>query len=831
MRAPVSWLRESVELDESVHGRAIGEALIRAGLEVEAVERASEIEGPLVVGRVLSYAEEPQKNGKVIRWCRVDVGAHNAEASEPDETGSSRGIVCGAHNFAEGDLVVVALPGTTLPGGFHIASRKTYGHISDGMICAEDEIGIGHDHAGIIVLPPGSAEPGDDALALLGLGDEVLDIAVTPDMGYCLSIRGLARETAQAFGVPFTDPVRTSTPAAVAGGHEVRLETDACPLFVALTVTGLDLSRPSPGWMQNRLRMAGMRAISLGVDVSNYVMLETGQPNHAYDAGKLTGAIVVRQAMPGERVTTLDDVERTLDEADVVIADDSGAIGIGGVMGGASTELSESTTDVVVECAWFDPVTIARSSRRHKLSSEASKRFEREVDPNAAYAAAHRVASLLVELGGGVLSEAETVVGTVAQPPSTTIDASLPSRVLGTDVPAERVVEVLSASGVTVERDGDALVCTPPTWRPDLRDPYDYVEEVGCKVGLDIIEPVVPRAPGGRGLTPRQRARRALSAVLPASGFVEVLSFPFLSEADLDRLGLDAEDDRRSLVRLANPLADTAPYLRTTLLPGLFAAVARNRSRGQDDLALYEVGSVFRSPAGEAPVPGVADRPSETELAALASALPRQPWHVACVVTGSWLPVGWAGDAEPASWTQAVAFAETTARALGVTLERSADTHAPYHPGRCARLSVGDVLVGHAGELHPSVCQAFGLPARTAVAELSFDRLLEVAPGPGEVAPLSSWPVAKEDVALIVDAGVSSDEVRRALAEGAGPLLEDVALFDVYTGDQIGEGKKSLAFALRFRAPDRTLKDAEAAEARDAAVAVAVERFSALPRV
>ncbi len=832
MRAPVSWLREYVALDSAVTGREIGEALIRAGLEVEAVERASDVDGPLVVGRVLSAVDEPQKNGKVIRWCRVDVGAeHNAGASEPDENGGSRGIICGAHNFTAGDLVVVALPGTTLPGGFQIASRKTYGHISDGMICAEDEIGIGSDHAGIIVLPEGSATPGDDAKVLLGLGDEVLDIAVTPDMGYCLSIRGLARETAQAFGVAFTDPVQGVTPAAVADGYPVRLESDGCPLFVALTVTGVDPTAPSPSWLQNRLRMAGMRSISLAVDISNYVMLETGQPNHAYDGSKLRGPIVVRLAQPGERITTLDDVDRALDRADLLITDDSGPIGIAGVMGGASTEIDATSSTVVIECASFDPVTIARASRRHKLSSEASKRFERGVDPNAAYAAAHRVAALLVELAGGTLSPDETVAGAVAVPPLTEFAADLPARVLGTDVSAERVVEVLEASGVTVEREAGTLRCIPPTWRSDLRDPYDFVEEIGCKIGLETIEPVVPRAPGGRGLTVRQKSRRALSSVLPTAGYVEVLSFPFASADEADRLGLPADDDRRCLVRLANPLADTAPYLRTTLLPGLFAAVARNRSRSQDDLALYEVGSVFRGPSGVAPMPPVTFRPSPDELAALDDALPRQPVHVASVVTGAWRPAGWWGAAEPASWRHAIAFAGTVARSLGVELVRAADNHAPFHPGRCAKLTVGDMVVGHAGELHPSVCKAYGLPPRTSAAELSFDRLLEVAPGPGDITPVSAWPVAKEDVALIVAADVPAAEVEAALREGAGELLESIHLFDVYTGEQAGEGRKSLAYALRFRAPDRTLKDTDAASARDAAIAVAVTRFGAVPRI
>ena len=831
MRAPVSWVREYVALPDEVTGRDIGDALIRAGLEVEGVEPATEITGPLVVGQVLSYVDEPQKNGKTIRWCRVDVGPYNEGASEPDENGGSRGIVCGAHNFAAGDLVVVALPGTVLPGGFELTARKTYGHISDGMICAVDELGIGTDHSGILVLPAGAAEPGDDALALLGLTDEVLDIAVTADMGYCLSVRGLARETAQAFGVPFTDPVAFTTPSPKADGFPVRSDTEHCPLFVAVSVSGVDPTRPSPDWMASRLRLSGMRSVSLSVDITNYVMLETGQPLHAYDADRLSGGIVVREARPGERLTTLDDVDRVLSPEDLVITDDSGVIGLAGVMGGQTTELSSATTNILIEAAWFAPVQISRTARRHKLPSEASRRFERWVDPDAAYSAAHRVADLLVDLAGGTVSDAETVYGTVPPMPVQRIRGTLPAEVLGAPVGIDRVVDILTGSGVAVAREGDQLTLVPPTWRPDLVDAYDYVEEVGNKVGLDTIEPVLPRPAGGRGLTATQRARRALSAALPAAGFVEVIQFPFLAETDIDKLGAGPDDERRELVRLANPLAETAPYLRTTLLPGLFGAVLRNQSRGQTDLALYEVGSVFRGPLGVAPMPSVERRPSADDLAAIAAALPQQPAHVACVLTGEWLPATAGRPAVPAGWQQAAAFAETVGRALGVRIERTADSYAPYHPGRCARLVVDGVTVGHAGELHPNVCQAYGLPARTAAAELSFDALCRLLPGPGSVAPVSSWPVAKEDVALIVDASVQAGDVEAALREGAGELLEDVRLFDVYVSDAIGAGKKSLAFALRLRAPDRTLTEADAAAARDAAVAVAVERYHAVQRI
>ena len=598
MRTPLSWLREYAPVPGDLDGRGLAERLIRAGLEVETVEQAgADVTGPLVVGRVLSIKTDEHKNGKKINYCRVDVGEHNDAPDE--EFPASRGIICGAHNFGVGDLVVVALPGTMLPGDFAIAARRTYGHISDGMICSTSELGLGEDHDGILVLGETDDEgqplqPGQPAYAALHLREDVLDIAVTPDRGYCWSVRGIAREAAQANGVPFTDPVDRPVPPAIVAGHPVRTESADCPLFVAVTVTGVDAQRPSPRWLQRRVQLAGMRPISLAVDITNYVMLETGQPLHAYDADRLAGPIVVRTAQPGERLTTLDDVDRELHPDDLLITDESGPIGLAGVMGGESTELRDDTAAVVIEAAHFDAMTIARTSRRHKLSSEASRRFERGADPGAAYAAAHRAADLLVELAGGTISADETVAGTVPSMSETTIGADLPTRILGTEVPTDRVIDLLQAVGATVTESGAALRITPPTWRSDLTDPYDYVEEVGRLIGYDTIEPVLPSPGAGRGLNPAQRARRAVNGAVQQSGFVEVLSFPFAAAEELDRLGLPADDVRRAQVRLANPLAETSPWLRSTLLPGLFAAVAKNTSRGLEDLALYETGRVFR---------------------------------------------------------------------------------------------------------------------------------------------------------------------------------------------------------------------------------------------
>lgn len=825
MKAPLSWLREYADIPADTPIATITDALIRAGIEVDGVQAGTEVTGPVVVGRVLSVEPETQKNGKTINWCVVDVGSHNPEGA------AGRGIVCGAHNFAPGDRVVVALPGAVLPGDFAIAARKTYGHVSDGMICSTSELGLPDDgDAGIIVLS-GDPEVGEPALGLLGADEVILHLEVSPDMSHCLSIRGLARELAQSLGVAYTDPV-TEDLEPIDGSVAIQLDDPRCTRFVAARVTGFDPTKPSPDWLRRRVVTSGVRSISLAVDVTNFVMLEIGQPLHGYDAAKVQGPIRVRAAQPGEQLTTLDDQVRNLTASDLVIADDSGAIGLAGVMGGATTELSVTTTEVIIEAAAFDAASISRSARGHKLPSEASRRFERGVDPGAAYAAALRAARLLAALGGGTVEESVTVTGTVPRPPSTSLPVSLPAAILGMTVDPDTVVASLAGAGIVVEREDDWLTVTPPTWRPDLRDPYDYVEEVGQKVGLDKIVGIAVRAPGGRGLTRAQEGRRAAIRALAAAGLVEVLTFPFAALSELDRLGVPADDPRRSLVRLANPLAETAPYLRTTMLPGLLAAGARNLSRGSDDLALFEVGAVFRAgpDAPAAPLPRVDRKPTDSEWAQFAAALPAQPRHLGVLLNGNWLPQRWNEPAEPVTWRHAMGTVETLAATLGVRLERRAAAQAPWHPGRCAEIVLAGEVIGYAGELHPTVVEDYALTAGAAAVELDLDAVLAGLPAAGSIAPLSSFPVAKEDVALVVDETVAAAEVQDALAVGAGELLESIRLFDIYRGDQIPAGKKSLAYALRFRAAGRTLKDVETIAARDAAVASAGEVCGAVLR-
>ncbi|MGW6024550.1 phenylalanine--tRNA ligase subunit beta [Streptomyces sp. NPDC055099] len=834
MRVPLSWLREYVDLPATETGRDVQAKLIEVGLEVETVEQTGAgLTGPLVVGKVLTI-EELEGFKKPIRFCTVDVGQANG-------TGEPQEIVCGARNFAVGDKVVVVLPGAVLPGDFKIAARKTYGKTSHGMICSGDELGMGDDGSGgIIVLPP-EHEAGTDAIKLLELVDEVLDIAVTPDRGYALSMRGVAREAAIAYGLPLRDPALLDVPAPNALGYPVKISDPmGCDRFTARTVTGLKPEARSPIWLQRRLQKAGMRPISLAVDITNYVMLELGQPLHAYDRSRIEGTIGVRRAEQGEKFTTLDGVKRVLDAEDLVITDDRGPIGLAGVMGGANTEIADheeaaGTTDVVIEAAHFDAISIARTARRHKLPSEAAKRFERGVDPQAASAAAQRTVDLLVLLAGGTAEAGVTEVIAPSAPHTIAMPADHPDKVAGVEYGRETVVRRLQEVGCDVYGQ-DALTVTVPSWRPDLAEPNDLAEEVIRLEGYENLPSTLPKPPAGRGLTDRQRLHRRVGRALAGSGFVEAPNYPFIGEQVFDQLGLEPGDPKRRVVKLVNPLSDEEPALRTTLLPGLLGALRRNEGRGSHDLALFETGLVFQ-PRDEARVAvrlPVDRRPTDEEIASLTEALPVQPRHAAVVLSGAREQAGWWGKGRPSEWADAIQAARVLAAESGTELLVRQGQYGPWHPGRCAELAVvidgAEQVIGHAGELHPRVVKALSLPARTCAMELDLDRLEEAGTGVPQGPKISTFPVATQDVALVVDGGVPAADVEKVLREGAGELLESIRLFDVFEGEQIGEGKKSLAYALRFRAADRTLTVDEASAARDAAVALAAERTGAVLR-
>ncbi|PZS38817.1 MAG: phenylalanine--tRNA ligase subunit beta, partial [Pseudonocardiales bacterium] len=581
-------------------------------------------------------------------------------------------------------------------------------------------------------------------------------------------------------------------------------------------------------------QLAGMRPISLAVDVTNYVMLELGQPMHAFDATKLDGDLVVRRATEGEKLTTLDGVCRELDPDDMVICDSTGPVSLAAVMGGESTEIGPQVTSLLLEAAIWDPASVARTARRHKLPSEAARRFERGVDPALPPVAAELAATLLTRYAGGEILPGRTDVGPSAKRVSVVMPIDLPDRVAGRSYERGATVHRLSQIGCAVQvgaGDGTTTVTVaPPSWRPDLAQPVDLVEEVLRLEGYDTIPSELPPAPPGRGLTATQRRRRTISRALAGAGYVEVLPSPFVSAGTWDAFGLAEDDSRRRTIALLNPLESDRDQLATTLLPGLIEALVRNVARGQRDVALYGMAQVVQPHANAAamPDPGVLGRPSDAEVAALIGALPAQPVHVGTVLVGQWERKGWWGPGQPVTWADAVQAARLVGHAAGVELAVRAVARPPWHPGRCAQLQVDDQPVGFAGELHPAVVDALGLPPRTCAMELDLDALPLTD---RRVAPVvSPYPPVLQDVALVVDAAVPAAELTATLRRGAGELLEAVRLFDVYTGDQIGVGKRSLAFALRFRAPDRTLTAAEATTARDAAITAAIQTHNATLR-
>ena len=833
MKVPLSWLAEYVDLPGDATPDSVMAELVKVGLEEEGAHGFS-VTGPVVVGQVLEFTPEPQSNGKTIRWCQVRVAPEGSKAADGGE--DVRGIVCGASNFEVGDKVVVCLPGAVLPGDFAIAARSTYGHVSDGMMASGRELGLSEDHAGILRLGEIGLDPkvGTDALELLSLNDSAAEVNVTPDRGYCFSIRGIAREYAHATGVDFKDPIGNAHPE-TGHGFSVTIDDPAgirgkagCDRFVARHVTGVDATRPTPPWMVARLKLAGMRSISLVVDITNYVMLELGQPTHAYDFDKLQGGITVRRAKGGEKLVTLDGQTRVLDVEDLLITDESGPIGLAGVMGGESTEVGSQTVNVLIEAAHFDPVTIARSARRHKLGSEASKRFERGVDTRVAEYAAARVVQLLEVHAGGAADSLGADVNNVAPAEAIFLPLEFTTSLVGVDYTADQISKVLTEIGCVVAAVDGGFEVIAPSWRPDITHKTDLAEEVARIIGYHEIPSRLPVAPPGRGLTLRQRQRRQALSALVGSGHTEVLTYPFFSEAQNQWF-----TEGLPFVKLANALQEESSQMRLRVLPGLIEAAKRNLSRGLTDIAIFEEGAVFlpaEKITGTDPLPSGVERPTEGTLAALQATIPQQPHHLALLLTGERVKQQTNIPASAYDYSDAIEAAKSVARAIGVELELKAAEPKGFHPGRTAELLVDGKHVGFAGELDPALAADCDLPRRVAAAELNLEILYAAATGVRQASPILVMPAATQDLSLLVESDLPAATLQATIVEGAGALLEHVRLVEDYRGSNIPEGKKSLTFALRFRAEDRTLTQVEASESRDRAVALANERFGATIR-
>ena len=817
MKVPLSWLSEYASINKKTSVKEIEDAFVNVGFEVEGIEeQGADIKGPLVVGKVLSIeAVEGQK--KPIRYVGLDCGEKK-----------TRFVICGATNFNEGDLVVVALPGALLPGDFAIAARQTYGHTSDGMICSAKELGISEDHAGIIVLSEG--KPGDDALTLLEARDTIFDIAINPDRGYALSIRGLAREIASSLGVAYKDPsddVNAKKFAINKDGVQVSIDdpTGANVIYIR-TLSGFDSSAQSPMWMRRRIEKCGMRSISLAVDITNYVMLELGQPLHAFDSAKIEGSLHIRRANKEKTFTTLDNVVRNVSDIDLVVADNKKALALAGTMGGLDSEVTEQTTGLAIEAARFEPLAVAKNSRRHKLSTEASRRLERAVDPVLSEIASARAADLLIELGRAEYVGSSTD-GSIPKISSITLDPSFVSQLLGIEISPETIASKLEVVGCAVDKKADKKwSITPPSWRADLLTPADLTEEVARLVGYDQIPSTLPTGKSGATLNPLQLRRRSVGLLLADKGYSEVYNYPFVNQEMVDLLGFTGP--RAASFKLANPMSDQAPLLRTHLLPGLLEAAKRNLSRGAKDVAIFEIGSVFRdvTKLSTPKILATSKRPSQLEIESVFATVPAQPLFVGAVVAGQLDRAGWWGKGRKFDWSDATTQALEIIEATGNTGKVVQSDLAPWHPGRCAEIQVNGKAVAHAGELHPRVLEALGLPARTC----AFAVILSELPIQGNIsAPqVITMPAATQDVSLFVGVDIAASDVQSALVAGAGDLLESIALFDRFVSP--ADGKVSLAFTLTFRAQDRTLTAEEVSTYREAAVAEAAKSCGAQVR-
>ena len=816
MRAPLSWIKEFVDIPASVTPEQISDGLIRVGFEVEEIiKQGADLTGPLKFAKVLSI-EEITEFKKPIRYVGLDCGE-----------GQTRYVICGATNFAVGDLIVAALPGAVLPGEFKIGARETYGKISNGMICSGRELGISDDHAGIMVFAESEVSIGADAIEALQINDVIFDIAVNPDRGYALSIRGIAREVAGALGLKFTEPVdalRGLEFAETGKGITAKIgEKSSASVFYVRTLSNFDPKAKTPIWMRRRIEKMGMRSISLVVDVTNYVMLELGQPLHAFDKSKIKGGLTIKRAGKAQKFVTLDGQERTLDPDDLMVCDDEQPLALAGTMGGLSSEISDTTTDIALEAVHFCEVCIAKNSRRHKLSSEASRRFERSVDPSLAEFASARFVQLLTA-HSSAQHVATVVDGDPIYAPLVTIDPAYVSKTLGFEISAQQVADLLRVIGCDV--DEKSFTIDPPSWRADLLTASDFTEEVARMIGYDKIPSVLPPRPLHATLTPTQKRRRAVATMLASRGLAEVQTFPFTNQATIDSMGFVGE--RASTYKVANPMSEEFPLMRVHLVPGLIEVAQRNISRGAKDFAIFEMGSIFRSSQKLVPAisPDLSKRPGQKVIDEIFASVPPQGYHVAGLLVGKTENENWQGKARAYNWQDAIAYAQDILALCNLEWTVARSDLAPWHPGRCAELIVNGKAVAHAGELHPRIVAAYGLPERS----VAFAVALSALPDSALVRPttVGTMPAAVQDVALIVESTVSAADIENALREGAGELLESITLFDRY--DKIGDGKISLAFTLVFRAQERTLTGEEVSAMREAATAVAAAKFGAVVR-
>ncbi|HSK51043.1 MAG TPA: phenylalanine--tRNA ligase subunit beta [Solirubrobacterales bacterium] len=814
MRVPYSWLRS--HCDPGLAAEELAERLVMTGTEVERVTTIgpADPEG-FVVGRVVEAEKHP--NADRLRVCQVDAGGEEGE----------RTIVCGAPNVGAGQTVAVALPGATMPGGMRIKRAKLRGVSSEGMILSAAELEIAEESDGIMVLEDGPA-PGTPLGEVLPVAEPVLEIEVTPNRSDCFGIWGVAREVHAVTGAALgEEPWAQDAPAEGAGevGDYASVAVDVpelCPRFTARVFTEVEVG-PSPPWLQARLAAAGQRPINNVVDVTNYAMLLTAQPLHAFDLDEVPGgALTVRAAGAGEKITTLDGTERKLDAETVLVCDENGPSGIAGIMGGQASEVSEKTTRILLEVANWNGTNVLRTSRQLGLRSEASARFEKQLHPDLCLRAQAVASKLLVELCGAKLVPGTIAVAAEIPPaPAIRLRGARVSGLLGMEVPQADQVAYLERLGFGVATDGDDVDATvPPERHYDVTREVDLIEEVGRLHGFDSHLPTTLPSTAGQvgGLGREQRLRRRAEDVLRDLGFDQVVGWSFTDPGEFARLRLGEDDPRARPVLLANPLSEDQSAMRTTLLGSLLDAASRNLARGLDRVALFESGGVYlrEGSAGGGPLGG--------EFAGKRAAPFTEPHRFGALAVGPLVAQSWRGGGEPADFFAFKAVLEALAGQLGAELGFEPLEEPFLHPGRAARVTAGGAPAGWIGEVHPLVCRAWDIEGAVGF-ELDAAPLLAAASvGAETYEDVTTFPAVNQDLAVVVPVGIAAAEVRAAVIAGGGELLRSAEVFDLYEGEQVGEGSKSLALRLQFRAADRTLSEEDVAGPR-AAIEAELERI------
>jgi phenylalanyl-tRNA synthetase beta chain len=815
MKVPVTWLEEHCK--PPLEPAQLAERLALTGTEVERVtHHGVPAADGFVVGHVV--AVEPHPDADRLRVCRVDLG-------EPEPAQ----IVCGAPNVAAGQTVAVATPGAVMPDGTKLRKAKLRGVESAGMILSEPELQVSAERWGTMVLHADGLTPGMPLTEAMEIETDVLELEITPNRPDCLGVYGVAREVHAATGAPLGPEPWAQDPGSWDGapaGVDVAVETERCARFAVRVFEDVTIG-PSPTWLKWRLMAAGQRPISNVVDITNYVMLLAGQPLHAFDLDRVAGGrLTVRDGRAGDELQTLDGELRKLDPDMVVICDEDGPTSLAGVMGGARSEVHDGTTRILLESATWDGPNIQRTSTRLGLRSEASGRYEKGLSPELAAEALALATRLIVELCGarvlgGTLDRGPAAGGRPAPPPIRLRDARV-SGLLGTEIPRARSAEILTALGFGVVEAGDGLDVTVPHFRRnDVTREADLIEEVARIDGVDKLPATLPSREAAIGrLTPEQRLRRRASDALAAAGLHESAGWSWSDAGLADRLRLPDGDPRRAALAVENPMSAEHALLRTTLLGSLLDVARRNVAHGTPDVAIFESGAVFlpagaggrrrgRAAAADAGEPGAARGDARG-----GTPLPDEPHHLAALLTGALRPVGWREPAPPqADFFAAKGVLAALLGALRVEWSVEPAGEPFLHPGRAAAVLAGGERIGWLGELHPAVADAWEL-GRVAAFELDLDKAIAAVPGPVRYADYTSFPEVRQDLAVVVPASVPAGEVVAIVREAGGPLLAQAGVFDVYAGEQVGEGNVSLALRLAFRSPERTLTDEEVAERR-----------------